>query len=133
MATPRHPAPSPSVSLSSFHLNFSNAILEYNKRTKNDLLFHPLAPLFQSCNDPALALSLLQSHAHVFPQLKSLLESTLIGLYAISSSDGEGVGLVIVDVHSFRTYFIQGFFLGITTGESHPSCHWYPPFGEDLP
>jgi hypothetical protein len=104
---------SPSISLSSFHLNFREAILTYNKRTKNDLLFHPLAPLFQSCNDPALALSLLQRHAQASPQnwisdekLKTLLVPTLFGLYAISSggSPGDaGVGLVIVEVCSFRT------------------------------
>ena len=95
------------VSLSSFHLSFSEAILKYNKLTKNDLFFHPLAPLFQSCNDPAVAVSLLQRHAQVFPQprisdeqLKGLLNPTLIGLYAISSSDDEGVGLVSVDVCS---------------------------------
>ncbi|KAI0281990.1 hypothetical protein BGY98DRAFT_1174812 [Russula aff. rugulosa BPL654] len=96
---------SPSISLSSFHLSFREAILTYNKRTKNDLLFHPLAPLFQSCNDPALALSLLQRHAQASPQswisdekLKTLLVPTLFGLYAISSggSSGDaGVGLVL--------------------------------------
>jgi hypothetical protein len=104
---------SPSISLSSFHLSFREAILTYNKRTKNDLLFHPLAPLFQSCNDPALALSLLQRHAQASPQswisdekLKTLLVPTLFGLYAISSggSSGDaGVGLVIVEVCSFIT------------------------------
>jgi hypothetical protein len=140
MSAPRHPAPSPSVSPSPFRLNFNNAILKYNKRTNNDLRFHPLASLFQSCNDPALALSLLQRHAQVSPQpriddeqLKTLLYPTLIGLYAISLSDDEGVGLVIFDGCSFRTYFIQGDFLGIITGESYLSCHWYPAFGENLP
>ena len=106
----RPPTRSSSITLSPFHLIFRNAILTYNKRTKNDLLFHPLASLFQSCNDPAVAISLLQTHAQLSPQhrisdeqLKSLLTPILIGLYAISSSDGEGVGLVIVDVCSFRT------------------------------
>ena len=117
-------SPSPSISLSSFHSSFHKAILTYNKRTNNDLLFHPLAPLSQSCNDPALALSLLQRHAQptqvLTPQpprisdeqLKSLLTPTLIGLFAISTSDDEGVGLVIVDVCSFRTcILLNGIFV----------------------
>jgi hypothetical protein len=108
--------PTPSVSLSNFHLNFREAILTYNKRTKNDLLFHPLAPLFQSCNDPTLALSLLQRHAQLSPQnrisdeqLKTLLIPTLIGLYAISSGSDEGVGLVIVELSpSGREFYSTG-------------------------
>src|SRR6266852_5871359 len=100
----RHRARSPSIPLSSFHSSFRKAILKYNTRTKNELLFHPLAPLFQSCNDPAVALSLLQRRAQVSSQprisdeqLKILLFPTLIGLYAISSS---GVGLVIIELCS---------------------------------
>jgi hypothetical protein len=126
----------------SFHSSFSEAIRTYHKRTKNDLLLHPLAPLFQSCNDPAVALSLLQRHAQVShpprisdEQLESLLIPTLIGLYAISSIGDEGDGLVIVNVCSFRTYILLngGFFSGIISGESYLSCHWCPPSGEDLP
>lgn len=106
---------SPSISLSPFHLSFSEAIRTYHKRTKNDLLFHPLASLFQSCNDPAVALSLLQHHAQVSDQprisdeqLKSLPIPTLTGLYAISSTSDEGVGLVrsLLQV----TYFTQRLF-----------------------
>ena len=113
----------PSISLSPFHLSFSKAILTYNKRTKNNLLFHPLASLFQSCSDPALALSLLQRHAQVFSQprisdeqLKSLLNPTLIGLFVISSSYDEGVGLVIPDVCFFSTCILLNgiFFKGLS-------------------
>ena len=139
MPTSRPAARSSSMSLSSFHSTFREAILTYNKRTKNDLLFHPLAPLFQSCNDPAVALSLLQRHAQQSPQprisdeqLKSMLTPTLNGLYAISSSDGEGVGLVLVDSYPIGRSF-NGVFSGIIAGESYLSCHWHPPFGEDLP
>ena len=132
------------ISLSDFHLRFSEAIRTYHKRTKNDLLFHPLASLFQSCNDSTVALSLLQRHAQVSrplaprisdEQLKSLLSPTLSGLYNISLNGDEGVGLVIVDVYSFRTFIsLNGvIFSGIITGESYLSCHWCPPFGDGLP
>jgi hypothetical protein len=99
-----------SVSLSNFHQNFREAILTYNKRTKNDLLFHVLAPLFQSCNDPTLALSLLQRHAQESTpnrisdeELKTTLLPTLIGLYAISTGSDESVGLVIDERCPSRT------------------------------
>jgi hypothetical protein len=95
----------PQIALSNFHSKFSEAVRSYNNRTKNDLLFHPLAPVFQSCNDPAVALSVLQrvSHRSSDEHLKSLLSPTLIGLYSISLSVEEGVGLVIVGSFSFRT------------------------------
>lgn len=104
---------SPSTSLSTFHSDFSKAIREYHKRTNNDLLLHPLAPLFQSCNDPTVALFLLQRHAQAQvsdkhrisdEQLKSLLIPTLNGLYTISSNGigDASVGLVIINVCSFR-------------------------------
>jgi hypothetical protein len=90
----------------------------YSRRTKNDLVFHPLAAMFQSCNDPGVALSVFQHAAHR-PQindegLKELLSSTLIGLYAISPSVEEGVGLVIVVSCSFRRYTLT-FISGIIT------------------
>ncbi|KAH9989547.1 hypothetical protein BJV77DRAFT_1151386, partial [Russula vinacea] len=71
----------------------------YSRRTKIDLVLHPLAAVFQSCNDPGVALSVFQHAAHQ-PQinnegLKALLSSTLTGLYAISPSVKEGVGLVL--------------------------------------
>ena len=94
----------PPIALSAFHLKFSEAVRAYNKRTKNDLLSHPLATVFQSCNDPAVALSVLQRSVQVshrpgvgYEHLKSIVNPTLIGLYAISSSVEEGVGLVIVN------------------------------------
>jgi hypothetical protein len=134
------PSPPP-ITLSAFHLKFSEAVRAYNKRTKNDLLFHPLAPVFQSCNDPAVALSVLQRTAQLshrpgvsYEYLKSLLSPTLIGLYAISSSVEEGVGLVIVDSCSFRTCtLIKFFYSGIITREIHFGCNRCPPFGEDVP
>lgn len=78
----------------------------YSRRTKIDLVFHPLAAVFQSCNEANVALSVFQHTTHR-PRindegLKDLLSSTFTGLYAISPSVKEGVGLVIVDSCSFR-------------------------------
>ena len=107
----------------------------YSRRTKIDLVFHPLAAVFQSCNDPGVALSVFQHAAHR-PRIndegfKDLLSSTLTGLYAISPSVKEGVGLVIVDSCSFRRRTLT-FTLGTITRESHLGCYWYPRFGEDI-
>ena len=107
----------------------------YSRRTKIDLVLHPLAAVFQSCNDPGVALSVFQHAAHQ-PRiddegLKALLSSTLTGLYAISPSVKEGVGLVIVDSCSFKRRTLS-LSLGIITRESHLGCHWYPRFGEDI-
>ena len=78
----------------------------YSRRTKIDLVFHPLAAVFQSCNDPGVALFLFQRSAHRpwinDESLKDLLSLTFIGLYSLSPSVKEGVGLVIVDSCSFR-------------------------------
>ena len=107
----------------------------YSRRIKIDLVFHPLAAVFQSCNDPGVALSVFQ-HATHRPRIndegfKDLLSSTLTGLYAISPSVKEGVGLVIIDSCSFRRRTLT-FTLGTITRESHLGCYWYPRFGEDI-
>ncbi|KAH9989544.1 hypothetical protein BJV77DRAFT_963822 [Russula vinacea] len=74
----------------------------YRRRTKNDLVFHPLAAVFQSCNDPGVALSVFQRAAHRprinDEDLKKLLGPTLTGLYSLSPNLKDGVGLVIVDL-----------------------------------
>ena len=125
----------PPIALSAFHSKFSDAMRTYSRRTKIDLVFHPLAAVFQSCNDPGVALSLFQRSAHRprinDESLKDLLSPTFIGLYSLSPSVKEGVGLVIVDSCSFRRRTLS-LSLGIITRESHLGCHWYPHFGEDI-
>ena len=54
-------ASSSSSSSSSFQLIINNAFLDaYKKRTKNDLLAHPLAANLQSCDTPSATLAVLQ-------------------------------------------------------------------------
>jgi len=74
---------------------------QYEKKTKNKLLTHPLAAQFQSCDSPAAILSLLQGLVRQFDQsrssderLSSWLNPTVNVLFAFSSTLGEGVGLV---------------------------------------
>ena len=92
----------PTVSSSSnFQLIINNALDNYKKRTKNDLLAHPLAAQLQSCNSPSAILAILQQQVQELDHSRSSderwskwLEPTVDVLYALSSSLGEGVGLV---------------------------------------
>ena len=52
-----HPTASSS---SNFQLIINNALKAYEKRTKEDLLAHPLAAQLQACNSPGDILAILQ-------------------------------------------------------------------------
>src|SRR6266576_1914208 len=54
-----HSHPS-TASSSNFQLILNNALKAYKKRTKKDLLAHPLATQLQSCNSSSAILALLQ-------------------------------------------------------------------------
>jgi hypothetical protein len=93
-----HPTVSPS---SNFQLIIDSALGEYKKRTKNDLLAHPLAAQLQSCNSPGAILAVLQLQAQGLDQSGSRderwlrwLDPTVNVLYALSSTLGASVGLV---------------------------------------
>ncbi|KAF8496468.1 hypothetical protein F5888DRAFT_1804158 [Russula emetica] len=97
-----HPAVSSSSSSSSnVQLIISNALDAYKKRTKNDLLAHPLAAELQYCNTPSAILAVLQQQFHGLDQSRSSddrwtrwLDPTVNVLFALSATLGEGVGLV---------------------------------------
>jgi hypothetical protein len=90
-----------SSSSSNFQLIFNNALKAYEKRTKKDLLAHPLAAELNTCNTPNAILSVLQQQVPGLDQLRSSddrwskwLDPTANVLFALSASLGEGVGLV---------------------------------------
>jgi hypothetical protein len=97
-----HPmAFSSSSSSSNFQLIINNALDAYKKRTKNDLLAHPLAVKLQSCNTPNAILAVLQQQIGEVDQSRSSddrwtrwLDPTVNVLFALSETLGEGVGLV---------------------------------------
>ncbi|KAH9958755.1 hypothetical protein BC827DRAFT_549778 [Russula dissimulans] len=83
---------------SNFQLIFNNALKAYEKRTKDDLLAHPLAAQLQACDSPTTILALLHRQARDFNQsrdgrLSRWLGPTVNVLYAFSKTLGEGVGL----------------------------------------
>ncbi len=74
---------------------------EYKKKTKKDLLEHPLIGQLQPCNTPADILAVLHGQIQQFEQSTSGIEKwtkwlnpTVNVLVALSGALGEGVGLV---------------------------------------
>ncbi|KAI0290289.1 hypothetical protein BC826DRAFT_1176909 [Russula brevipes] len=89
------------TSSSNFQLVINNALKEYEKRTKNDLLAHPLAAQLQACDSPTSILAVLQQQVQEHNQsrthhenLTGWLNPIVNVLYAFSATLGEGVGLV---------------------------------------
>jgi hypothetical protein len=88
-------------SSSKFQLIINNSLKAYEKRTRNDLLAHPLAVQLQACNSPADILAILQQQVQGLDQSRSSngrwtkwLDPTVSVLYALSETLGEGVALV---------------------------------------
>ena len=106
--SPTFPAnPTPSSS-SNFQLIFNTAVKAYEKRTKEDLLAHPLASQLQKCDSPASIFAVLQSQVDDLEQarkgderLTKWLGPTINVLIAFSDTLGEGVSLVCHKLISF--------------------------------
>ena len=88
-------------SSSSFQLIINNALKAYEKRTKKDLLAHPLASQLQACDSPEDILTVLQQQVRGVGQSQSAderwtkwLVPTVNVLFAFSATLGSGVGLV---------------------------------------
>ena len=93
-----HVSPAPS---SNFQLIFDNALKAYNKRTKKDLLNHPLTSQLQDCNTPSDILAVLQQQVRGLDQSRGSdnrwtkwLSPTVYVIDAFSATLGERVGLV---------------------------------------
>jgi hypothetical protein len=97
-----HPITTATASSSSnFLLIFNNALKVYERRTKKDLLAHPLAAELQDCNSPGKILAVLHQQIHGLDQSLSgddrwakWLDPTVNVLYMLSETLGEGVSLV---------------------------------------
>jgi len=92
---------STTTSSTDFQSIFNTALEAYEKKTKKDLLTHPLSAKLQDCDLPAAILSVLQELVQQFDQrrcrnerLESCLNPIVNVLYAFSTTIGEGVGLV---------------------------------------
>ena len=118
--TPHHPPlhdqllPSPFMShahttassSTNFQLIINNALDKYKKRTKNDLITHPLAAQIQCCHSPSAILAILQQQVQELDQSRSSderlsrwLDPTVNVIYVLSSTLAAGVSLVCASRH----------------------------------
>ncbi|KAI9449931.1 hypothetical protein BJY52DRAFT_212138 [Lactarius psammicola] len=88
-------------SSSNFQAIFDASLKAYEKKTKRDLLTHPLMAQLQACDSPTDILDVLHTQVQQFEQstrdddkLTRWLNPTVNVLYAFSTALGEGVGLV---------------------------------------
>src|ERR1700679_2288793 len=91
---------STTASSSKFQLIINDALKVYNKRTKNDLLLHPLAAQLQTCDSPTDILAVLQQQIQGLDRSQSgddrwtkWLDPTINVLLTFSQTAGT-VGLV---------------------------------------
>jgi hypothetical protein len=95
-----HLAASLSSNDSNFQLIINNALKAYEKRTKKDLLAHPLAAQLQACDSLSSTLTVLQQQIQGLDQSRSddrwtkWLDPTVNVLFAFSATLGAGVSLV---------------------------------------
>ena len=89
-----HPTSTPS----NFQQIFDNALKAYKKRTKNDLLTHPLADRLKACDSADRTLTVLQELVQELNQSQrnnqKWPDPTVNVLLAFSDTLGEGVGSV---------------------------------------
>ena len=87
-----------SSSSPNFQLIFNNALDAYKKRTKKDILAHPLIVQLQDCNSSSAVLALIHQQVEGLQRdddrLTKWLDPTVRVLYAFSETLGEGVSLV---------------------------------------
>ena len=102
--SPAHPQNTASSS-SNFQQIFNNTLKAYEKRTKNDLLAHPLAAQLQACDSPSAILAVLQKQVEELNQSRNTdrkwtkwLDPTVNVLFSLSTTIGEGVGLVCLRI-----------------------------------
>ena len=129
---------SASTSSSNFQSIFDAALKAYEKKTKKDLLTHPLAVQLQACNTPSDILAILQDKVNELDQsmsaserLSQWLNPTINVLYSFSSTIGAGVGLVSAVKSTCLLPLIS--VPGILACISHLLGCWGTPFGEAFP
>ena len=91
----------PATLFSKFQLIFDIALKEYQRRTKDDLLTHPLATQLQQCDSPNSIRAVLQRQVQDLEmsqasdeRLTKWLDPTINVLSALSVTIGDVVGLV---------------------------------------
>jgi hypothetical protein len=135
MSLPVNATPSSS---SNFQLIFETALKAYEKKTKRDLLAHPLASKLQTCNSLGSILAVLQGQVDDIDQARKTDErlTKWLGpmvnvLLAFSGTLSEGVSLVRLNVILFwdHAFDSDSDDAGFLTRESDLRRCWCPPPG----
>jgi hypothetical protein len=97
-------------SSSNFQLIFDTALKVYEKKTKRDLLAHPLVSQLQTCDSAASILTVLQAQVDDLDQVRKSderltkwLSPAVNVLLAFSATIDGGVSLVRITCSRFRT------------------------------
>ena len=121
-----HTRPASTSSSSNSQIIFNNALKVYERRTKHNLLAHPLAVQLQSCKEPSNILILLQQQVQELnhsqssdERLTKWLNPTVNVLYAFSKTLGEGVSLVCPVIPECPRSLFPYYFIGIFARESN--------------
>ena len=92
----------PTTSSSNLEAIFNAALKTYQKKTKKNLLAHPLAPQLRACSSPSDVLTVLRHQTQKFDQstnnderLMRWLDPTVNVLYSVSATLGGSFGNVI--------------------------------------
>ena len=123
-----------SSSSSNFQAIFSAAVKAYEKRTKKDLLAHPLACQLQACNTPASILAVLQGQvddldrAHESDErLTKWLNPTVNVLLTFSTTISAGVSLVSIKFSLWGLRFYSDHIGFLTSNGDIRWCWCSPP------
>ena len=85
---------------SNFQFIINNALDNYKRRTKNDLISHPLTAQLQSCDSPSDILAVLHQQLHEHQsrvtdeRWSRWLGPTVNGIYVLASTLAASVSLV---------------------------------------
>ena len=113
--------PSTSTSHSNFASIFNLALEKYNRKTKQNLVDHPLLPRLQSCHSPEDVLKVLREQSPELNQsqntddgLTKWVTPTVNVLYSFSATLGGVVGLVNISIFPYdffpsNTFLSQAF------------------------
>ena len=121
-------------SSSNFQLIFNTALKAYEKKTKRDLLAHPLVSQLQACDSSTSILAVLQSQVDDLDQaqknegLTKWLSPTVNVLLTFSATIGGGVSLVSVKCSRLGRQFISDY-VGFLTRNSDLRRSWCPSPG----
>ena len=122
-------------SSTNFQLVLNNALKAYEKRTKKNLLSHPLASQLQDCDSPGDIIAVLQQQIQGPNQSRSAderwtkwLSPTINVLLTFSQTVGT-VGLVC-DALIRDLTLLYLYLAGILTRDGYLRRNWRSPFGE---